>query len=375
MKLLLPVLCAGLAFAATRYAGVHRENAAHPASGGGGDMTAAATAPTRRPGGPVKPRGLQRRIQRLREMDRASLTTLDRMFRAGRFNRGRHLDLPTMVEQCARADPMGTWEWVEENLVKDGPDSNYDYCISRAIVPLFFEDPEFALKKLKVLKASGWDGEVLHKLLWKLWSEDSRESALVIRYGQQLFEVVKDWMDPSTLEFKFNVAPQGREALNTEEAFALPGGGELRDATIRDTFSQWLADDPRPAFSWMKSHLPPDQQEMIMESFAEKMFKHTDGEKPNELDALVGDWISREAPPLVRARVGPNYAKWLATTGGDPEAAFQWAGNHLSSAPLAAALRNVVPAYVRKDPEAARRAIESLPPGHLRREAEKAIKR
>jgi len=82
-----------------------------------------------------------------------------------------------------------------------------NYCISRAIVPLFFENPEFALKKLKVLKAGGWDGGLPGKLLWKLWSEDSRESALVIRHGQQLFEVVKDWMDPSTLEFKFDMAP------------------------------------------------------------------------------------------------------------------------------------------------------------------------
>ncbi len=267
MKLLFPVLCAGLAFAAARYARVHRENAARPAGGGGGHMTAAATTPARRPGGPAEPRGLQRRIQRLREMDRASPASLDRMFRAGRLNRGLHWDLATMVEQCARADPMGTWEWVEGNLVKDGPDSNYDYCISRAIVPLFFEDPEFALEKLKVLKADGWDEDVLHKLLWKLWSEDPRESALVMRYGQRLFEIVTDWMEPNTLEFKCNVAPQGREALNTEEAFALPGGGELRDATIRATLSLWLASDPRPAFFWMKSHLPPDQQEMIMESF------------------------------------------------------------------------------------------------------------
>ncbi len=104
------------------------------------------------------------------------------------------------------------------------------------------------------------------------------------------------------------------------------------------------------------------------------MFKLPGNAKPDELDALVGEWVSREAPPLVRACVGPNYAKWLAGVGEDPERAFQWARDNLASAPLAKALREIVPAYARKDPEAARRAVESLSPGHLRREAEKAIK-
>lgn len=298
---------------------------------------------------PVKPRvdlrGLARRADRLVTAEAANPALLERLTRAGSLSPSDRGDL---VHRSAKADPEGTWAWLESQDFNDHVRNNLRQIIAQAWFPL---DPHALLGRLDASSYDDW--QIAGSLIGQLFGEDPKAAAA----ARQHLDALVNLASPSPTSF-FLPNNDHTSAL----LLALPEG-RARDALTRQYAAWWLENDVAAARAWMKD-LPEVTQAEIMGSFASRGIQH--GTKP-ETRAAVAVWIRDEADPTTQARLGPVLVEWMARE--DPAAALDWASSNLSAAPLAHAMASLVTTQFSTDPEGARRMVEDLPPGNLRHRA------
>lgn len=279
-------------------------------------------------------------------MERMTVAKLGQLYQSGRMSPG---DLSEAIRRSAEADPKGTWEWVDELEVSDFEKQ----CFREEIARIWFaRDPDAMVARLDPGDYHLWP--IAGILLDQLASDDPKAAKAVREHLDELITA-------SASAYTWSPKPGEQSAALLE---TLPDGLS-RDALIRKFAQDWLEKDTTAARAWL-AKLPKDQQNDILEHFAGSMLSSFNGPS-REGRALAMEWIQTEAPPAVRARLGPSLVETMAAK--DPAAAMAWAQENLSSAPLAEATSKVVSRLFDSDPEQARKTVEALPPGNLLHQA------
>lgn len=288
-------------------------------------------------------RGMERRARKLAELEAGTPAALERLRRSGNHSTA---DLLEAVKQSAEADPEGTWQWIDEQ------DFGGERQAFREAVALiwFPRDPEAVLSRLGPTDSDNW--RIAGSFFSLLASKDPASVAAVRKHLDEI--VAMAGPSPDSWRLPFPDEGGGKILLS------LPPGPS-RDLLTRHFANEWLNHDFTAAQAWM-TNLSPVQRDQVMAEFSTRAI-HRQG----EAGAAAAGWIMNEAPPALKAKLGPSLVEWLAKD--DPATAFAWATSNLSAGPLATATGNLVSRLFADDPELARQTVEDLPPGNLRHQA------
>lgn len=276
-----------------------------------------------------------------------SVAKLGQLYQSGRMSPG---DLFGALRRLAKEDPKGAWEWVDELEVSEFQKQSFHEEIAKI---WFARDPEAMVARLDPENHQLWTiGGIL---LDQLWSDDPAAAKAARDHLDELVAA-------SAFGTYFSLKPGAEGAAWLE---SLPDG-HSRYVLMRKFAKDWLAKDPTAARAWL-AKLPEKQRNDVLERFAGSMLWWFSDGSSRENRPLAMEWLQTEAPPAVRARLGPELVETIAAV--DPAGALAWAQKNLSSAPLAEATSKVVSSLFVSDPEQARKMVESLPPGNLLHQA------
>lgn len=282
--------------------------------------------------------GFDHRARIVATYENANPALLERLRRSGRL--AGH-DRWELLRRSAKADPKGTWNWVEEH--------NLSWSDRMTVARIWFpNDPEAVLSRLDISNHN--DSEIAGSLLGMLGGEDAAAASAVREHLDTLLHMAL-WF-PNSISFP---RPEngGAEILES-----LPPGPS-RDFLTHRFASSWLRIDMPAALVWMEN-LPATHRDEILQDFFEETIKtHHD---PDMIQAAT-DWLMNDACSAVRARSGPTLVNRMARE--DPAGALAWAFENLESNPLARATESVIPMIFESDPDQAIHIVEELPPGNL----------
>ncbi|MDB6071391.1 MAG: hypothetical protein JWL81_2562 [Verrucomicrobiales bacterium] len=254
----------------------------------------------------------------------------------------------------AEKDPAGMWKWLQEG----GREKLYGVDPTYHIFASWFRlDPEAAMANMRAA-GSPSNAFAAKGILTNLTTTDSSVREKLLTY---LDEIVEAW----TLRLDFSIKPAERATVLAD----LPEG-KARTTLTLELGKFWIEKDWRSATAWAAT-LPEPLRTKTMTRMAESAFGSTPkrvvasdplpSHSEAECFAWAGKWISSEATPEIKNRMGTAFVRKLAET--DPSAALEWAQANLSAQPLTVAMGTILKEKAAKDPAAARQLVEALPPG------------
>ncbi|WP_193212526.1 hypothetical protein [Luteolibacter marinus] len=294
------------------------------------------------------PRGLERRARRLADLEAGSPAALERLYRSGNHS---DWELLAVVRRSAESDPEGTWQWIEEQSLNTNDRRLFRQTVALAWFP---QDPVGLLSRLNPTDYNDW--QIAGNLIGLLASDDPASAAAARNHLDEIVAAGALRLGSSGLPLS---GEQGGEIL-----LALPPGPS-RDLLVQQYAIDWLARDASAAQAWM-ANLSPAQRNKVMAEFSPQAIR-----RQGAAGALAASWIRNEAPPALKAKLGPDLVDWMLDeypqAGSKP--AFSWATENLSAAPLATAMGKLVARHFSSEPDHARQMVEELPSGNLRHQA------
>jgi hypothetical protein len=304
---------------------------------------------------------LDRREARLLATERPGVEAIRNLFLSG----NQPLDSVTIYRLAriwAEQDPAGFWKWLST-----GGESRLGDCdVSSIVLAAWFRrDPAAAMAAWREIPIGLRSYRAGMDILTFLMEPDSEERTRLLPYLDELVTMGAG--------LSWNAPP------NAETAAVLsslqPGAG--RNELLGQLTMNWISKDWKAASAWIGALTEP-LKSGIMERVAGLVLSIPTGPdgKPFQGNlsyqnpacvAWAQEWFGTAAPAELRQALGENYVTNLAAT--DPEAALDWAQQHLAALPLSKALGKIFAQEAVKDPIAARGLVEQLPPGAIRQRA------
>ena len=335
MKVILPIVVAVTAFFAARMLPGTLAKVA-------GEGRASGKASSR-----PQPEGVAQRAAHLAAIESVRPDTFEQLYRSGKFTRDEIMDA---AARLAGGDPAGTWEIVKAAELP----MRLRHDLLTMVAGMWGERDLEGL--LANPEASKMAGNFFCGAVWKLTAGSDEESAKIIGLFGQLSPMI-------CRVYSYAILPENPEN-GAARIQSLPEG-EAKDRIASAYAAAWMKKDPQAAIVWLRQ-LGPELRGRAIERFSTDLLAKAADRDPKAM-AITMEWLEKEATPTARARLGAAFCANLAES--DPAAALAWASGHLSSGPLAEATGKITALMMRRDPAAARTAVEGLPPGGMKHRA------
>lgn len=335
MKAILPILISVAAFFAVRLLPGTMEKAI-------GEGQAAGKASSRQP-----PESLEQRAAHLAAIESVQPDSFEKLYRSGKFT---HDELVDAVARLAARDPASAWATVKASELP----MRLRRDLLTMVADIWGEGDVKGL--LANREAAEMAGNFFSRAVWKLIGGSDAESAKVREVFGELSPLI-------CRKYSSGSLPENPETGATRIQDLPEGAAKDRIASIYA--ETWMRQDPQAAMIWLRQ-LAPELRGRVIENFSADLFGKQADRDPKAM-AIAMELLEKEATPTARARLGVAFSTCLAES--DPGAALTWASSHLSSGPLAEATSGITAMMMRQNPEAARRTVESLPPGGMKHRA------
>lgn len=311
----------------------------------------------------AQPGGLARRLALMKLADEADLGDLPALLSSGALSGE---EMFHHVRRWAARDPAGCWAWYErEGAAAMGWLSPTNLIFAQWAR----QDPVAAMAALRATRrerrTSAADG------LLEAWVLDEGKTAAALA-------PYLDELAPLSNAPTYWVTKQHPERMGAR-LLALPPG-TARTEFIRKFGAGFFEKNWSAAVAWSASIPEPDRSALLAQSAATalntksevRFFGNAGPPTPNpERLAWAQQWMTLEADPAMRSRLGPLYVDSLAAS--DPAAALDWANSNLGGLTLSRAIGKIIETQAATDREAALDLIDSLPPGGVRTKATDAF--